>query len=317
MNTLIQSRFQKARDGMLGALIGDALGVPFEFKRGDQIPAEIDMTMPPEFEKSHSGIPYGTWSDDGAQALCLMESVLRCQKYESDDFCQSLLEWYSNARHQSGGKVFDCGLTTAAALRRIRTGLRQEAGDTGDRSNGNGALMRTIGAVAAGIALGFSENTICRIAAEQSRPTHGHPKSMVTCAVFAKLALAASRSEKVDPDAAIASVRELFLWHPEMLAALTQLALYRQDMPNGGGYVFNAFWSAILAYQQATSYRAAVVAAIRYGNDTDTTACITGALAGLRWGLPVDQTRDEPCIPKCWINQVNFPEESRQLLEMS
>ena len=57
--------------GLIGLLVGDALGVPYEFHRPDGLPPRdrIEMDPPPGFRRAHAGVPPGTWSDDGAQAL--------------------------------------------------------------------------------------------------------------------------------------------------------------------------------------------------------------------------------------------------------
>ncbi len=52
----------------------------------------------------------------------------------------------------------------------------------------------------------------------------------------------------------------------------------------GSGYVVDCLRSARLALT-AGSYESVVRAAIRLGNDTDTTACVAGGLAGLRDGI--------------------------------
>ena len=53
---------------------------------------------------------------------------------------------------------------------------------------------------------------------------------------------------------------------------------------NGRGFVLDSFWSAWDAFAGAGSYEEAIVRAIRYGNDTDTTAAIAGGLAGAWFG---------------------------------
>ncbi|MCA8094006.1 ADP-ribosylglycohydrolase family protein [Burkholderia anthina] len=69
--TAIPNRPSRLRGGLLGLLIGDALGVPYEFHAASALPSSsaIDMTPPPGFARTHAGVPPGTWSDDGAQAL--------------------------------------------------------------------------------------------------------------------------------------------------------------------------------------------------------------------------------------------------------
>ena len=60
---------------------------------------------------------------------------------------------------------------------------------------------------------------------------------------------------------------------------------WRGTRRTGSGHVADAFWSAWDAASSARSYADAVVRAVRFGNDTDTTAAIAGGLAGIRWGI--------------------------------
>lgn len=64
--------------GFWGMLIGDAFGVPYEFHAASELPAPggLQMTPPAGFDRSHVRVPPGTWSDDGAQALALLCSLL-------------------------------------------------------------------------------------------------------------------------------------------------------------------------------------------------------------------------------------------------
>jgi len=58
------------------------------------------------------------------------------------------------------------------------------------------------------------------------------------------------------------------------------------EKTEGTGYVVDALVSAARAFDEASSFDDAIVRAIRFGNDTDTTAAIAGGLAGIRWGVP-------------------------------
>ncbi|HZW00119.1 MAG TPA: ADP-ribosylglycohydrolase family protein, partial [Candidatus Deferrimicrobium sp.] len=53
----------------------------------------------------------------------------------------------------------------------------------------------------------------------------------------------------------------------------------------GEGRVVDSFWSAWDAFAAAPDYPTTVISAVRYGNDTDTTAAIAGGLAGIYWGI--------------------------------
>jgi ADP-ribosyl-[dinitrogen reductase] hydrolase len=52
-------RHERIQGGLFGLLIGDALGVPYEFHDAAQLPPldAIEMTPPPGFRRSHGQHP--------------------------------------------------------------------------------------------------------------------------------------------------------------------------------------------------------------------------------------------------------------------
>jgi len=74
--------------GLYGLLIGDAVGVPYEFSAPEELPAleRIDMAPPSGFIRAHAAAPTAAWSDDGAQALCLLASLLHRDGLDLTDF---------------------------------------------------------------------------------------------------------------------------------------------------------------------------------------------------------------------------------------
>jgi ADP-ribosylglycohydrolase len=67
----ISSR-EKILGGLWGALIGDAVGVPVEFRKRAELRRD-PVTDMREFGTHHQ--PKGTWSDDGALTLCTVDSL--------------------------------------------------------------------------------------------------------------------------------------------------------------------------------------------------------------------------------------------------
>jgi ADP-ribosyl-[dinitrogen reductase] hydrolase len=141
------TRLDRIRGGMYGLLVGDALGVPYEFSAPHHIPERrlIDMSPPPGFARAHSSVPEGTWSDDGAQALLLLASLAKCQSLDLQQFTESLMDWCRNGAMTPDGRVFDIGIQTRQALENFaRYGNPLTCGSNQERSNGNGSLMRTL-----------------------------------------------------------------------------------------------------------------------------------------------------------------------------
>src|SRR5213076_1772749 len=106
---------------------------------------EIEFNPPAHFARAHAGTPPGTWSDDGAQGLCLLASLLECGRFDAEDFGRRLLRWYDDGYLAVDNRVFDVGITTSRALGNLRSGAPAlEAGPRSESSNGNGALMRAL-----------------------------------------------------------------------------------------------------------------------------------------------------------------------------
>ncbi|MBV9866052.1 MAG: ADP-ribosylglycohydrolase family protein [Abitibacteriaceae bacterium] len=301
------TRQERIEGAIIGLLVGDALGVPYEFHPPEELPPleQIEFDPPVGFHRAHQGVPPGTWSDDGAQALCLLASLLACGQFDAEDFGQRMLRWYEEGYYAVGNIVFDVGITTAKALRAIRAGTPAlQAGPTGDYDNGNGSLMRVLP-----LALWHqgSDAELVRDAQLQSRVTHGHLRSQVCCALYCLWARRIME-EASDPwIAAVSTLREIYT-HDEAATTELEWSIRPDDEPHGtgSGYVVDCLRSARLV-MNAGSYEQVVKAAIALGHDTDTTACVAGGIAGLRDGIEA--------IPQRWRTRLRGMELVEGLIQ--
>ncbi len=284
---------------MWGLLVGDALGVPYEFHSPDQLPpaSEIEMTPPPGFRRAHVGVEPGTWSDDGAQALCLLDSLLACDRLDADDLMRRLVRWHEQGYLAVDGNVFDMGIQTGRALDNFRRGVAaEEAGPSGERDNGNGSLMRVLP-----LALWHrgDDRSLADDACRQSRITHGHPRAQVACALYCLWARRILQGASDPWQAAVDALKPLTAHGGELDGILSS------DEKHGTGYVVDTLRSARWAVAQGP-YETVVKAAISLGNDTDTTACVAGGIAGLRDGLDA--------IPGRWLQMMRGRELAAPLV---
>ena len=266
-------------DRLLGAvwghLVGDALGVPYEFRSSTDVgPVHWSAVG------THGQQP-GTWSDDGGLMLALLDSLLT-SGFDVEDQGRRALAWYDSNTY-GAAPVFDVGITTSRALERLRAGAPAPlAGGSTESDNGNGSLMRVLPVAIA--EPGLSKRVLVERAALASCLTHRHPRAQLTCAVYCLIASRLLYGEEDVRDLPQRSINDVAtMAAPGLTVEVATLRDYPQR--TGSGYVLDTFWSAWSAFESATSYRQAVEAAIRFGNDTDTTACVAGSLAGLRWGV--------------------------------
>ncbi len=116
-------------DALLGVAVGDAIGVPVEF-RSRGLPAR-DPVMGVRGYGSHHQPP-GTWSDDSSLTFCLAEML--CTGYDLDDLAHRFINWKQHAYWTAHGNVFDIGNGTAIAIDNGGLAVGRRRGDpTGDR----------------------------------------------------------------------------------------------------------------------------------------------------------------------------------------
>jgi len=279
---------------LYGLLVGDALGVPYEFHAPEDLPppARIDFAPPAGFQRAHDGVPPGTWSDDGAQALCLLASLLACGRLDPDDLGRRLVRWYDEGYLAVDGEVFDVGVQTGAAIRAMRAGVPAlQAGPDGEGDNGNGSLMRVLP-----LALWHrgSDAELVRDACLQSRVTHGHARAQACCALYCLWARSTAERRPDGWADAVARLRPLVASDPALVEAL-EWAIRPDEPPHGtgSGYVVDCLRSARLAVA-AGPYQVAVRTAVALGHDADTTAAVAGGIAGLRDGASG--------LPRPWLD---------------
>lgn len=133
------NKTERIAGGITGLLVGDALGVPYEFHSRESIPFfdEIEFEPPVRFRRSHAGVPAGTWSDDGAQALILLNTLLECGNFDAGHFAKGLIDWYDEGFMAVGGKVFDVGIQTANSIQALKRQTEPLlAGGSDEYSNG-------------------------------------------------------------------------------------------------------------------------------------------------------------------------------------
>jgi ADP-ribosylglycohydrolase len=299
---------ERIAGGMWGLLTGDALGVPFEFHPPLLIPpvSEIELEPPSGFRRSHAAIPAGTWSDDGAHALCLLASLLECGRLDVEDLGRRLIAWYEGGYLAVDGKVFDLGVQTGKALQALRRGVPAlEAGPADEHDNGNGSLMRVLP-----LALWHrgSDAELVADAHTQSRVTHGHQRAQACCALYCLWARGVLREQPAAWDVAVQTLEDLYdREYPRHLAQLEFHIRPRESAPGtGSGYVVDCLRSA-RQVMRAGTYEAVVRAAVALGRDTDTTACVAGGIAGVRDGVDA--------IPARWLSQLRGRTLAEPLIE--
>lgn len=309
--TITIDRFKRITVGLIGSIVGDALGVPVEFNSRVRLSADPVKGM--RGHGTHQQPP-GTWSDDSSMMLCLVESLLE-RGYNPEDIGQRFVQWSEHGYWTPYGVVFDIGGTTHKSIARLMEGFPAiNAGLDDAYSNGNGSLMRILPA-----ALYFADekqDTLLKTVSEISCITHAHPISQIACCIYSLFAVHLLKGE--NPFEAYQKTceesRQIFNTTAREQAQRYfarvldgNLAAIPEQEIQSGGYVVHTLEASIWCLLQHHTFQETVLAAVNLGDDTDTTAAVAGGLAGIIYG------RD--AIPDEWVQSLARVEEIEDLLQ--
>ncbi len=280
--------------GLYGSLIGDALGVPVEFKSRAQ--RKVDPVISMRGFGTHNQ-PAGTWSDDGSLLLCAAESLAE-QGFDTQDMGQRFVRWLDDGHWSAHGCVFDIGSATHRALDQIALGtLAEEAGGRSESSNGNGSLMRILPVPLASLSCDL--DTFCDRISRASAITHAHDRSKLACVLhglFVCALISGDGSAQAHAKAAT-EFRERFGSHVEFSHFAPLLNPDLASQPDiaiqSSGYVVHTLIASIWCLLTTNTFAECVLKAVNLGDDTDTTGCVAGGLAGFHYGMDA--------IPAGWV----------------
>ena len=301
----------KIKSVLFGVAVGDALGVPVEFKSRETICRNPVKDM--IGYGTYNLLP-GTWSDDSSLTFCLAEALTK--DFDLNIIGQNFVKWVYESYWTPRGNVFDIGLATRQAIDRLRKGEQPElAGGFEVSSNGNGSLMRISPLLF--YLLDKSINERYEITKQVSSITHGHIRSVIAC--FYYLEFARQLFEQKDKfevykylQTEITNFLTSLSINPEEISLFDRLLkqnIHELTEENifSSGYVLHTLEASIWCLLTTDNYKNAVLKAVNLGEDTDTTGAVTGGLAGLLYGLD--------SIPKNWIKQIARNGEIKNLAE--
>lgn len=289
------SREDMAFESIMGAIVGDAVGVPYEFdsrERRDICPARGMIG-----NGTHNQ-PLGTWSDDSSLILCQMMSIRNQKRINYKDQAKYFQDWLYRGHFTPYGSVFDVGGTTAAAIDRLSK-LKDptKAGGKSEHSQGNGSLMRILPAA---IYLSHEkQETRSEIIRKCSSMTHAHEVCLLCCEMYAEIISSMFTGPRWVSYGHKVAIQRMKGKIKGGKYETVFKNLLNPDLPSlpeskirGSGWVVECLEAALWCSIRSTSYQDGILKAVNLGEDTDTTACVTGGLLGAQYHFPLSIPRE-------------------------
>ena len=269
----LRERFHGA---LLGLAVGDAVAAATQYRRPGKFTPVGDMLGGGPFD-----LPRGGWSDDTAMALCLAESLLGCEGFDSRDQVARYRRWQQEGYLSCTGQCVGITVGTARALGLAQWRRQPFSGSHDPETLDPEALSR----VAPVVMYFFAQpGAAAQWAAEAARTTCQAPAVLRACRALARALHAAISGE---PRSVILTQARSALdaaQHPAPASA---------QLDNG---LPAALPAALEAFAGTGNFRDAVLTAANLGGDSDVVAAACGALAGAHYTASA--------IPTLWRNSL-------------
>nr|AWI67055.1 ADP-ribosylarginine hydrolase [Piromyces sp.] len=289
----------KIKDSLYGFVVGDALGVPVEFR------SRVYLSDNPVTEMIGYGthnVPPGVWSDDTSMTLATMDSIIKTKTINCNDMADRFCSWVNNSEYSAVDIVFDIGMTTSNALKLYQS--CRDANTCGSNSivsNGNGSLMRMLPIAFYCYYKQPSESEIFEIVKKTSGITHAHEISVMGCYIYVRYLMNLLQGK--DKKESYNMIQKLSY---SMFTDETQKVYQRiikEDISTfdevdikSNGYVVSTLEASLWTVLNNTNLKDTILTAVNLGGDTDTVGAVTGSIAGMIYNY------DD--IPESWIEKL-------------
>ncbi|MEM7184385.1 MAG: ADP-ribosylglycohydrolase family protein [Spirochaetota bacterium] len=288
------------KSGIYGVCVGDAFGLPMQFKTRKYMEENPISNMT---DLKSLSIPKGTWSDDSSLTLCLAESLSR--GFDLSDISQNFIKWYEEGFLTPDNKAFDVGNTTEKAMTKLKNGILPEnSGGQKVEDNGNGSLMRIL-------PLSFylslketNEDVYYDQIRLISSITHAHGISIIACSIYIDFAIQLIHGNSIkEAYVGICRKQKKYFEISDTIGVENYSRILNGNLSeekradiNSSRYVVESLEAALWCLLTSNNYEETILKAVHLGDDTDTVAAIAGGLAGLYYGFDT--------IPKQWLEDL-------------
>lgn len=292
------------KGGIIGFIVGDAIGVPLEFmQRKDLQNNKIkDMIS----YRSHN-VDKGSWSDDSSMVIATMKSIIDNKgNIDYNDIMNNFLLWLKKAEFTSNGKTFGVGRTTLKALGNYNNNIEcLKCGESDIKDNGNGSLMRILPIALYCYFKQLNDKEAYNLVKDISSLTHSHNISVLGCYIYTLFTIKIIEGKSKEESYKYIQDYDYNMFNEDTIKYYDRILkndISKLDIDNisSMGFVVDTLEAVLWCFMRNDSYDESIIEAINLGNDTDTIGALVGGLSGIYYSFY--------SINKEWINTLKKKE---------
>ena len=290
----------KVVDAVIGHAIGDAMGVPTEFCIREKL---LENPVTEMIGYGSHPVPEGSWSDDTSMTIATMDAIINDDgKINLKDIMMNFYYWLKEAKFTPHGEVFDAGRTCIKAVINFSKGVGVDKCGLDDiYSNGNGSLMRIYPVALYAYYKKLKDKEILNLVNDLSSLTHAHDVSKLGCYIYVRYFINLLNGDSKEE--AYEKIQDLDYSSYDIDAVKMYSRILDNNIKNlkindikSSGYIIDTLEASLWILLNSKDYKEAIIASTNIGNDTDTIGAVTGAMAGIVFGIDA--------IPKNWLDKL-------------
>lgn len=298
-------------DGLIGFVVGDAMGVPLEFTPREEL---LKKPVTKMIGNGTYNLPAGTWSDDTSMMIATIDSINAKNGIDLKDIALKFSAFKNHASYTATGEVFDIGNTCRMAIDKFEENREDPTlcGIDDINANGNGSLMRILPIAYYAIEKKLKEYEILELVRQISSMTHAHEISVMGCYFYVRYVIFLLNGKDKYSAYSMAKCVDYGMFKEgtqEVYSRLIKddISKVKVNDIKSTGYIVDSLEAAIWVTLKSENYKEAVIGAINLGGDTDTIGALTGALAGIVYGYDF--------IPEEWKDNIAKKEYLMDIFE--
>jgi ADP-ribosyl-[dinitrogen reductase] hydrolase len=271
----------KIRGMFYGLALGDAIGAPFEFGGKNRLENYSGLLDRPVIRFSRfqgkKTAEIGQITDDSEMTLSLARSLVRNKTYYKDDVITSYMNWANSGCPYMGTNTRNLfkGIKTISGYKKRYDEKYGNENEIDSWSQSNGCLMRC-----SPISL-LPKDTYIESTIVDCKLSNPHPICAESCVIYN--IILRNLLENKDKDIAIKEIQK-YVKLPVIKETIKQgIERKPRDIEEQKGWILHALYCVfyyLSPLNTKTTFQDCIDEIIMLGGDTDTNACIVGAIIG-------------------------------------
>ncbi len=292
---------KKYIDGLMGFVVGDAMGVPLETKSREYL---LNNPVTKMTGNGSHNVPEGTWSDDTSMLIATIDSInVKCA-IDFRDIADKFLLWKNHSDYTPNKELFGIGNNIKRALEKYEKNRELDPTECGvdeEEACSNGSLMRIIPIAYYAIEKKLKDFEVLELVKQLSSITHRNETCIMACYFYVRLVMFLLNDKDKYSAYSMTKCVDYSMFTDETQDKFSRLikedvGKLNVDQIKSSSYVVDTLEAAIWVMLKSENFKEAIIGAVNLGGDTDTIGALTGALAGIIYGYD--------SIPESWLDKI-------------